>query len=135
MEQDDDQDGGGLPRRHAERLAAFGQAPGRGNGVEVRTLTPGPLDTAGGRILTISVEVTNRTANTEELVEALDLPAGWQPIMPSGSFTLRAGEATTRIKAFQVPRGAAAGRYDVTTACRGSATRGSPIGRACRWLC
>ncbi|MBI2298716.1 MAG: hypothetical protein HYU66_07160 [Armatimonadetes bacterium] len=96
--------------------AALGQ--GKGQGVEVRAVSP-LLDTAHGRIISLSFRVTNHTTAEQELIEALTLPDGWQTIVPSGTLTLRAGETTTRLMALQVPRSASAGRYDVTYRVRG----------------
>lgn len=99
-------------------IPGMGLAQGKGQGVEVRAVSPKLQDAAPGYILSLSFLVTNRSDGEEEFVEALQLPPGWQAITPAGSFRLRPGEATTRLVAFQVPRGAPAGRYEVTYGVR-----------------
>lgn len=89
-------------------------AQGKGQGLEVRAVTPSLLDTTRGRILSLSFRVTNASGAVQELIEAVELPAGWHSITPPGTFVLPAGEQTTRLVALQVPRGTAAGRYELT---------------------
>lgn len=99
-------------------IPGMGPAQGKGQGVEVRAVSPKLQDAAPGHILTLSFLVSNRTDGEEEFLESLQLPEGWQVIVPAGSFRLRPSEATTRLMAFQVPRGVVAGHYEVTYGVR-----------------
>ena len=99
-------------------LPAASFAQGKGQGVEVRTVSPKLQEAVPGGILSVSFLVTNRTDGEEEFIESLQLPEGWQAIIPPGSFRLRASEATTRLVAFQVPRGEPAGRREVAYGVR-----------------
>ncbi len=90
----------------------------QGQGVEARAVSPKLQEVVPGGILSLSFLVTNHTKGEEEFTESLQLPEGWQAIIPGASFRLRASEATTRLMAFQVPQGAVAGRYDVTYGVR-----------------
>ncbi len=98
--------------------AATALAQGKGNGVEVRAVSPSLQDTEPGPIVSLSFLVTNTTDREEEFIEAVKLPSGWQSIIPTSSFTLRPAEATTRIIALRVPISALAQRYDVTYSVR-----------------
>lgn len=93
-------------------------AQGKGQGVEVRALSPKLQDASPGQIVSLSFLVTNRSEQEEEFIESLRLPEGWRAVIPTGSLRLRPGEATTRLMAFQVPQGTPAGRYEITYGVR-----------------
>ena len=95
---------------------ALGQS--KGHGVEVQAVSMPLLDTAPGRILSLSFRVTNHTSQTAEFSEALELPADWQTIIPPVGFRLAPAEAQVAIVAFLVPASAAAGDYTVTYTVR-----------------
>jgi len=94
-------------------------AQGKGQGVEVRLVSPRLQDTEPGRILSFSFHITNYSGAQQEFQERLELPDGWQAIIPLATFVLRDGESITRLVALQVPPDARAGRYDVTYGVRG----------------
>lgn len=87
---------------------------GKGNKVEVRSISPKLQESLPGGILSMSFIVTSRSDKDELFIERLQLPEGWQVVIPSGNFTLPPAETTTRIIAFQIPRNQPAGRYEVT---------------------
>lgn len=89
-------------------------AQGKGNKVEVRSISPKLQESPPGSILSMSFIVTNRSDKDELFIERLQLPEGWQAVIPSGNFTLRPSESATRIIAFQIPRNQPAGRYEIT---------------------
>lgn len=89
-------------------------AQGKGNKVEVRSISPKLQESLPSGILSMSFIVTNNSDKEELFIERLQLPEGWQAVIPSGNFTLRPAESTTRIIAFQIPRRQPAGRYEVT---------------------
>lgn len=89
--------------------------PGYGQGREISVTTGGPrfLDTPPGRTLTVAFVVANRTEETLQLIEGLDLPEGWQKIIPLSSFRLPPGGRTTRILAFHISPSTPAGEYEI----------------------
>lgn len=89
-------------------------AQGKGNKVEVRAISPKLQESLPGGILSMSFIVTSRSDKDELFIERLQLPEGWQAVIPSGNFTLGPAESATRIIAFQIPRNQPAGRYEVT---------------------
>ncbi len=93
---------------------AAGWAQGKGHGVEVVAVSPGLLDAQPGDILSLSFRVANKTDREEHFIEALDLPPGWQGIVPTASFPLGPQEAQARIVAFAVARDAPAAQYEVS---------------------
>jgi len=99
-------------------VAGVALAQGKGNGVEVRAVSAPLQDTAPGRIISLSFLATNQTDRQEEFIESLDVPAGWQAIIPASSFELRPSEATTRMIALRVPISAAPERYEITYSVR-----------------
>lgn len=94
-------------------LCVPGAVLAEGQGVEVRAVSPALQEVDPGHIISLSFSVMNHTEREEEFAEILELPNRWRPLMPAGSFRLRPNEETTRLVAFQVPRDAAAGRYEV----------------------
>ena len=93
-------------------------AQAKGYGVEVRAVSPELQEARPGGIVSISLRVTNRTDGEEEFLESLRLPPNWRSLIPELGFVLPASGATTRIVAFQVPVGAAAGRYEISYSVR-----------------
>ena len=96
-------------------VLAWGQ---KGNGVEVRAISPPQQDTEPGRVLSLSFLVTNTAQSDEELVETLQLPTDWQTIIPASSFILRPAEETSRVFALRIPMNTGAGPYQVTYSVR-----------------
>lgn len=99
-------------------VATAAVAQGKGQGVEVRLVSPKVQEAAPGHILSLSFVVTNLTEQEEEFAEDLTLPAGWHNVIPMSTFGLRPREATTRLVSFQVPRDAPAGRHEIAYAVR-----------------
>ena len=97
---------------------AVGTAWAQGHGVEVRSLAPVVADTAPGRILSVTFRVSSQTAQTRELAETLQLPAGWTALVPGTTFELAAGGSVSRLLAVAVPREAAPGTYPISYAVR-----------------
>jgi len=96
--------------------SGFGQ--GKGQGVEVLGVEPALREVMPGQILSHSFRVTNRSERTEEFVESLELPTGWDTILPQATFSLLPGESTTRLVAFRVPTQAIAARYGIVYSVR-----------------
>ncbi len=101
-------------------LVAFFCSPvfAKGNGVEVLTGGPRFFETLPGRTLTIAFLVSNKTQNSLELVEKLELPEQWQRIIPLSSFRLPPNGSTTRILAFHIPPSSPAKEYEITYTVR-----------------
>ncbi len=99
---------------------AFAQvAPaGKGQGVEVLSVTPTLLDARAGEIINLSFRVTSHAAAQELFVESLKLPEGWQALVPLSVFALGPGEMAARVVAVAVPRTTPAGRYEVAYSVR-----------------
>ena len=95
-------------------LAQCAWAQREGEGLEVRASAQALQAAAPGDIVSLSFRVTNATGQEEVLLESLQLPADWQAITPVASFHLGPQEEATRLVAFQVPRGSAAGPYEVS---------------------
>jgi hypothetical protein len=93
-------------------------AQGKGNGVEVRSLSPAVLETMPGRVLSVSFKVSNKTSQAEELGEVLQAPEGWTAVVPAASFELATSGSLIRVLAFSVPRAVASGRYEITYTVR-----------------
>ena len=80
---------------------------------------------AGGRgIVTLRFEVENRSGQTRDWVEQLDLPDGWELISSPAPFALAAGAREVRLIHVSVPGSAASGsfpvRYSVSARDNGS---------------
>jgi hypothetical protein len=95
---------------------ALAFAQGKGAGVEARNIAPPLQEALPGTIVSLSLRIANTSGRAEELGETLTLPDGWQALLPASIFSLSPGESTTRLIAFQVPRGAPAGEYQITYA-------------------
>ncbi len=93
-------------------------ASAKGNGVEVLTGGPRFFETLPGRTLTIAFLVSNKTQNSLELVEKLELPEQWQRIIPLSFFRLPPNGSTTRILAFHIPPSSPAREYEITYTVR-----------------
>jgi len=91
---------------------------GKGHGVEVRSVSAPLQETQPGHIVSLSFMVTNRTASEQRFGESLELPAGWDTVIPSTIFVLGPSESTTRPVAFRVPANTPADSYDVTYSVR-----------------
>ncbi|MEA4878433.1 MAG: hypothetical protein VB083_11030 [Aminobacterium sp.] len=85
----------------------------KGYGVEVRARSPLQISTKPGRIVSISVLVTSYQPALETFIEEIDLPQGWQPLMPPGRFSIPSRGSVTRVLAFQIPPSARVGDYEV----------------------
>ncbi|HEX2923245.1 MAG TPA: hypothetical protein VHS28_04375, partial [Chloroflexota bacterium] len=66
-----------------------------------------------GGIATLSFRVTNNTDSTEEYEENIELPSGWQSVIPTGIFAVPEQNSTSRIIAIQIPPNYPAGQYAV----------------------
>jgi uncharacterized membrane protein len=86
-------------------------AQSKGDGVEVRAVSPAMVDATPGEIISFSFRVTSKTDSQEEFIESVELPTGWQTVIPTSSLTLEPAEATARVVAITVPRRAPAGSY------------------------
>lgn len=93
-------------------------AQGKGYGVQVRSLEPLLLEVNPGEIVSVSFVVENKTGREETFEESFVLPEGWMSIVPLDVFTLRPGEETVRVLAFQVPLSAEAKEYLLTYSVR-----------------
>ncbi|MGB2697991.1 MAG: hypothetical protein WBD28_09075, partial [Candidatus Zixiibacteriota bacterium] len=91
----------------------------RGNWVEVRSTSPQVLEIEPGRIVTGSFLISNNAESEEELIQTLNLPAGWEEIV-SDEFPLRLNpeEQQIRVIAFLVPQTSAAGSYQISYSVR-----------------
>ncbi|MFZ5478850.1 MAG: MopE-related protein [Myxococcota bacterium] len=87
---------------------------GKGVGLEVRAGAANRVATPPGRVVTAGFRVTLPAgAPAAELIEALELPAGWTAATPPTSFALGPGETRTRLVAVVVPGDAPAGEHVV----------------------
>ncbi|MEO6738763.1 MAG: hypothetical protein ABIP20_00830 [Chthoniobacteraceae bacterium] len=92
------------------RCMAFAQQ----SGVEVRSPSAKLLDTAPGRIVTASVVITNRGAQTDEFAERLTLPPGCQKVAPPDlPFRLEPGGRIVRVLAVAIPNNMPAGQFNL----------------------
>ncbi|MHC9544073.1 MAG: hypothetical protein AB9903_31555 [Vulcanimicrobiota bacterium] len=77
------------------------------------------IETNPGRIVAASVLISTTSTGEEKFVDSLDLPDGWQAIVPNGStFDLKSGEKTVRFISFRVPATSPAGQYEVSYAVK-----------------
>mgnify|MGYP000886252970 FL=1 len=83
------------------------------HGLDVRPLTTDLRQAHPGSISTMSFRTINRSEQTREFSEAIELPAGWRVLSPPRSFELAPSEDHLRILAFSVPRSAEAGIYEI----------------------
>ncbi|MBW3624126.1 MAG: hypothetical protein KY468_12030 [Armatimonadetes bacterium] len=67
-----------------------------------------------GSLVSLSFRISNRSGSDEEFMEEVQLPEGWQLIIPAARFTLGPSASQPRLLAVQVPPGAPAGRYSLT---------------------
>ena len=93
-------------------------AQGKGYGVEVRPMVPPLVEANPGEIVSLSFVVENMTGKEETFEESLALPEAWHAITPPDVFTLREGEETMRVLAFQVSATADAREYPITYSVR-----------------
>jgi hypothetical protein len=93
-------------------------AQGKGQGVEARLLSPAVIQAAPGRIVSLSFRVLSKVLTEEEFVEQVEVPEGWQVLVPATSFLLPGNASILRLVAVSVPRTAAAGEYRVGYAVR-----------------
>jgi len=98
---------------------AIAEAQGKGDGVEVRAVSPAMVDATPGEIMSFSFRVTSTTDTQEEFIEFVELPAGWQTVIPTSSLALEPAETAVRVVAITIPRRAPAGSYELTYEVRG----------------
>ena len=89
-------------------------ADGKGNGVQVISVSPKLVDSQPGAIISASFQVTNKSAQDEEFIETLVLPQGWQAVIPPTSFVAHPNETVVRIVAFLAPIGTPSGKYQIS---------------------
>jgi len=92
-------------------LAALAQ--GKGQGLEVRVISPEFREVTPGQVFSFSVQVGQTTGRSEVVEESLLLPEGWQAVVPPMPFTLPSDEQVVRILAVLAPANAPAGRYQI----------------------
>lgn len=88
-------------------------AQSRGRGVEVWAEESIALEAVPGQIYSLSFMVESQSVRTSSFEEILDLPKGWQPILPASQISLKLGEPQVRLVSFAIPGGAPAGRYEI----------------------
>jgi len=108
----------GLSLLAALAAGQAGLCQGKGHGVEVRSLASAVLAAAPGQIISLSFRVASKSATDEEFIEALNVPEGWQSVIPIGSYRLAPGATRVRIVAVAVPRTAGAGDYTLSYGVR-----------------
>lgn len=99
-------------------LPVVTRAQGKGHGVTVNTSSANTTDAIPGQIISGSFLITNTSGASQEFVESLTLPKGWQPVVIPASVVLAPDESIARLTAFQVPSNAPAGRYEVIYSVR-----------------
>ena len=67
-----------------------------------------------GKILSVAVVATNRSAVERRLESRLVLPPSWRSLTPDGPFTIGGAQADTRLLSFAVPASAPAGTYHLS---------------------
>ena len=89
------------------------------NGLDVVSLTPVPLEDSPGNIVNLRFSISTQSQNSMTLIETLDLPTGWNSIMPPLELLMQSGEKQIRIFPVRIPENALAGEYEITYLVRG----------------
>ncbi len=71
------------------------------------------VNVSGRGIATLRFEVENKTGQTQEFNETVDLPQGWFLLSTPAPFLLPAGSRDIRLIFLSVPRGIASGEYPI----------------------
>ncbi len=71
------------------------------------------VEVAPGRAGSASARLTNASDGAVEVVERLELPAGWRALTAPGALTLQGGEVRTQLVGFSVPGDAPAALYEI----------------------
>ena len=83
-------------------------------GLEIRCGHPLPLSSAPGKILSLNLILDNSDGPTLDFAGDLQLPNGWRTVFfENGSFQIEAGDLHQRMIAFQIPRNALEGDYQI----------------------
>lgn len=88
------------------------------NAVTVEPLVAARMETRPGQVLTALFRVTNTRTRAHTFTERLDLPEGWQVVLPLADFLLAPRADHFRLVSFLVPAQTAVGRYQIRYAVR-----------------
>lgn len=77
------------------------------------SITPGQRQVTASKpgIITLRIEIENRTGQAQQLQENLTLPAGWELVTNTAPFLLASGARDIRLIHVVAPRGTASGTY------------------------
>lgn len=106
-------------------LSAF---PGGAAGLSVEPAGPRSLTAEPRGVLTLGVRVENGSSEALELLARIVLPAGWRRLGSDTGFSLKAGEADTRLLSFLVPQGARPGLYEIPVSVERTDSAGEKAG-------
>ncbi len=84
---------------------------GRSDKIAVRAASSAVYWLNPGELVSVRVVSTNVSGRDYNLVEELQLPEGFAPLIPPEEFSLAPGEAQTGLVSFVVPRNAASDKY------------------------
>lgn len=99
-------------------LAAGKAEASTGDVLTVKSLTP-TLTVLPGAPVTLTCELQNTTRRALALTPQLELPSGWDVLLPPSAFTLAAGEKRIFIFPIKVPHSARSGLYRVRLSLAG----------------
>jgi hypothetical protein len=89
------------------------------SGVQIVFSARKNIETDPGKIVSTSVLVSNTSAVEKKFTDSLELPQGWQVIVPTGQgFEVEGGTRTLRFISFRVPSSAPAGQYRMAYSVR-----------------
>lgn len=107
-------------------ILCTGNLTANGHGVDASLAVSKNIETNPGRIVSVSVLINNASTGEDKFLDSVDLPDGWQVIVPNGAiFGLKSGEKIVRFISFRVPATAPAGQYEVSYAVK--STRDSAV--------
>ncbi|MGE5581209.1 MAG: hypothetical protein ACM3X9_01585 [Bacillota bacterium] len=84
-----------------------------GPDIEIRLINPGTITAAPGQVMTFSLLVINHSQVSAGFFEQLNLPADWQLLIPTSSFTIDPRAQEVRLLTVMIPATCRAGSYQI----------------------
>jgi len=81
--------------------------------IEVRLTSDEVISTMPGNVVTTAVEVSNKTARTQELITNIKLPKRWRTITREIPYELQSENSIVKLVSVLVPPGTPVGKYNV----------------------
>jgi len=94
-------------------LSATADVAAQGSALRVRPAEREQISSEPRQVVATTFTLENISGAPIEVESRIELPPGWQPVMPPAPFTLAPGESTLKLVSFTIPEGTPGGNYTV----------------------